>query len=38
MDSLTLDTGTGVTLEGAALAAFKQERDRIDLARSQRVE
>ena len=38
VDSLTLDTGTGVTLEGAALAAFKQERDRIDLARSQRLE
>ncbi len=38
VDALTLDTGTGVTLEGAALAAFKQERDRIDLARSQRLE
>ena len=38
VDALTLDTGTGVTLEGAGLNAFKQERDRIDLARSQRVE
>lgn len=38
VDSMTIDTGTGVTLDGAALAAFRQERDRIDLARSQRQE
>lgn len=35
VDPLSIDTGTGVTLEGPALEAFKRERDRIDLSRSQ---
>ena len=39
VDPLSIETGsTGVTLEGAALDAFRRERDRIDLARAQRVE
>lgn len=35
VDPLSIDTGTGVTLAGPALAAFTAERDRIDLSRSQ---
>lgn len=38
VDPLSIDTGTGVTLEGDALAAFRKERDRIDLSRSARTE
>lgn len=38
VDPQTIDTGTGVTLDGGALEAFRRERDRIDLARAQRVE
>jgi murein DD-endopeptidase MepM/ murein hydrolase activator NlpD len=39
VDPLSIETGsTGVTLTGEALEAFRQERDRIDLARAQRVE
>lgn len=39
VDPLSIETGTtGVTLSGAALDAFRQERDRIDQARAQRVE
>ena len=35
VDPLSVQTGGTETLEGAALAAFKAERARIDLARSQ---
>jgi len=34
VDSLTIATGTGVTLDGAALAAFRKEQDRIDRGRA----
>jgi murein DD-endopeptidase MepM/ murein hydrolase activator NlpD len=34
VDPLKVDTGQGVTLGGAELVAFKQERDRIDSARA----
>lgn len=38
VDPLSIDTGTGVTLEGKALESFRKERDRIDLSRSQQSE
>ena len=39
VDPLSIETGTtGVTLSAAALHACRRERDRIDLARAQRVE
>ena len=34
VDPQSIDTGTGTALEGAALARFKAERDRIDRARA----
>ena len=34
VDPQSIDTGTGKSLEGAALIAFKKERDRIDTRRS----
>jgi murein DD-endopeptidase MepM/ murein hydrolase activator NlpD len=37
VDPLTVPTGSGVLLSGPALEAFRKERDRIDLARSQQV-
>jgi murein DD-endopeptidase MepM/ murein hydrolase activator NlpD len=38
VDSLTIPTGTGVTLQGAALAAFRKEQDRIDRGRAARLQ
>jgi murein DD-endopeptidase MepM/ murein hydrolase activator NlpD len=38
VDPLSVDTGTGVTLQGATLATFRKERDRIDLTRAQQSE
>lgn len=35
VDPLGIDTGTGKSLDGAALAAFEKERDRIDAVRAQ---
>lgn len=37
VDSQGIDTGTGTTLNGAALRAFRAERDRIDRARAAAV-
>ena len=34
VDSMSIDTGSGKTLEGDALAAFRRERDRIDVSRA----
>lgn len=34
VDPMSIDTGTGVSLAGGALIAFKKERDRIDQARA----
>ena len=38
VDPMSIDTGTGKTLSGAALAAFAKERDRIDTHRVQAVD
>ena len=38
VDPLSIDTGTGKQLDGDAMKAFRTERDRIDLSRSQRTE
>lgn len=37
VDPQSIDTGTGKQLEGDAVKAFRTERDRIDLSRSQRT-
>jgi murein DD-endopeptidase MepM/ murein hydrolase activator NlpD len=34
VNPMTIDTGTGKSLTGEALAAFKKERDRIDASRA----
>ena len=34
VDPISVETGTGKSLNGAALAAFRRERDRIDLSRA----
>jgi hypothetical protein len=34
VDPMSIDTGTGKSLTGAALAAFIKERDRIDEVRA----
>jgi murein DD-endopeptidase MepM/ murein hydrolase activator NlpD len=34
VDPMSIDTGTGKSLAGDALAAFRKERDRIDRARA----
>jgi murein DD-endopeptidase MepM/ murein hydrolase activator NlpD len=36
VDPQSIDTGTGKQLNGDAMKAFRAERDRIDLSRSQR--